>query len=125
MIVKWAALLLSVLVVFGLSGEAFAQKRVALLIGNSAYRYAGPLKNPANDVALMATDAARRRIRRRRGGARPRPAGPRTALRRFEEKSSEADVGVLYYSGHGIEVNGQNYVLPIDAKLAVRRRHRG
>ena len=41
-----------------------------------------------------------------------------TALRRFEDKSSEADVGVLYYSGHGIEVNGQNYVLPIDAKLA-------
>ena len=34
-------------------GEAFAQKRVALLIGNGAYRYAGQLKNPVNDVALM------------------------------------------------------------------------
>ena len=43
---KWAALLLSVLVVFGLSGEAFAQKRVALLIGNSAYRYAGAVEEP-------------------------------------------------------------------------------
>jgi uncharacterized caspase-like protein len=118
MIVKWAALLLSVLVVFGLSGEAFAQKRVALLIGNSAYRYAGQLKNPVNDVALMeqtlrgagfddvevALDLGQRDLR--------------IALRRFEEKSSQSDVGVLYYSGHGIEVNGQNYVLPIDAKLA-------
>ena len=115
---KWAALLLSVLVVFGLSGEAFAQKRVALLIGNSAYRYAGQLKNPVNDVALMeqtlrgagfddvevALDLGQRDLR--------------IALRRFEEKSSQSDVGVLYYSGHGIEVNGQNYVLPIDAKLA-------
>ena len=95
MIVKWAALLLSVLVVFGLSGEAFAQKRVALLIGNSAYRYAGQLKNPVNDVALMeqtlrgagfddvevALDLGQRDLR--------------IALRRFEEKSSQSDVGVL------------------------------
>ena len=62
MIVKSAAFLLSVLVVFGLSGEAFAQKRVALLIGNSAYRYASPLKNPVNDVALMEQTLRGRRV---------------------------------------------------------------
>ena len=96
---------------------ALAEKRVALILGNSAYQNAPPLANPVNDAALIA--------------ARLKAAGfdvvdsrhdlsalqTRRALRDFEDNARDADIAVVYYAGHGIEVDGTNYLIPVDAKL--------
>ena len=98
--------------------SAEAQRRVALLIGNGAYREVSILPNPRRDVALIAKTF-------REAGFdvvdvtldMDRSAMVR-AIRAFEDKVQGADIGVVFYAGHGIEVNGQNYLIPIDAKLA-------
>ena len=100
---------------------ALAAGKVALLIGNA--RYSAPatvLKNPPNDVAaLKATLAAAgfdvtvaKNLSR---------AAMSEALAAFEEKAAGAEVGLVYYSGHGIEVNGDNFLLPVDVRLASDR----
>jgi hypothetical protein len=97
-------------------GPAFAEKRVALIIGNSSYEVAR-LANPANDAALVADtlksagfdDVSLRRDLK--------IADMRRALRDFVDKSRDADVAVIYYAGHGIEVDGVNYLVPVDAVL--------
>lgn len=110
--------LLLLLFAVGLASPALAQRKVALLIGNSGYKNVQPLRNPSSDVALMA------RTLREAGFDVVDTAldlderGLRQALRRFEEKTAEADVGVVFFSGHGLEMNGQNYLVPVDARLA-------
>src|SRR5262245_16610019 len=111
-------LLLSLLTSWCLSGSAaFAEKRVALVIGNSAYDKVARLPNPANDAALIAdtfktagfdTVDLRRDLK---------VGDMRRALRDFIDKSRDADVAVIYYAGHGIEVDGTNYLIPVDAVL--------
>jgi hypothetical protein len=109
--------LLMILMAVGLASPALAERKVALLIGNSAYKAVQPLRNPSNDVALMA------RTLRDAGFDVVDTAldlderSLRQALRRFEDKAADADVGVVFYSGHGIEMNGQNYLIPVDARL--------
>ncbi|KJC57003.1 caspase (peptidase) [Bradyrhizobium sp. LTSPM299] len=96
---------------------AFAEKRVALVLGNSAYRNTAPLANPGNDAAVMAAtlkaagfDSVDFR--------RDLPAAEtRRALRDFGDRARDADIAVVYYAGHGIEVDGANYLIPVDAKL--------
>jgi uncharacterized caspase-like protein len=96
---------------------AFAEKRVALVLGNSAYQNVAPLSNPANDAALIAQtlkdsgfDVVDARY--------DLPAlETRRALREFADRARDADIAVVYYAGHGIEVDGQNYLVPVDAKL--------
>jgi hypothetical protein len=98
-------------------GPAFAEKRVALIIGNSSYDKVARLANPANDAALVADtlksvgfdDVTLRRDLK--------IADMRRALRDFVDKSRDADVAVIYYAGHGIEVDGVNYLVPVDAVL--------
>jgi uncharacterized caspase-like protein len=96
---------------------ALADKRVALVLGNSAYQNAPPLANPVNDAALMAQtlkDAGFDVVDFRQN----LPAlETRRALREFANKASGADIAVIYYAGHGIEVDGGNYLIPVDAKL--------
>ncbi|MGA7806041.1 caspase family protein [Bradyrhizobium sp.] len=96
---------------------AFAEKRVALVIGNSAYQTVAPLPNPGNDAALIAQtlkDAGFDVVDARYN----LPAQEtRQALREFADQAQDADIAVIYYAGHGIEVDGQNYLVPIDAKL--------
>ena len=96
---------------------ATTQKRVALVIGNSAYRYTRRLDNPRND----ATDI---------GGALKRlgfqviegfdldKAGLDEKIREFTAHLRGASVGVFFYAGHGLHVAGQNYLVPVDAQLA-------
>jgi hypothetical protein len=95
----------------------FADKRVALVIGNSAYRHAARLPNPANDAPAVADMFRRARFevvetKRDLGNAEMR-----RALRDFADRSSSADIAVIYYAGHGVEVDGMNYLLPVDAIL--------
>lgn len=96
---------------------AFAEKRVALVIGNSAYQNAAPLPNPVNDGATIAATlkaAGFDVVDSRHDLA---AAETRRALRDFADVARDADIAVVYYAGHGMEVDGSNYLIPVDAKL--------
>ncbi len=90
-------------------------KRVALVIGNAKYKFS-PLNNPVNDATDMAAslrsvgfdvievkDATLKQMR--------------AATRQFADKLEVSDVGLVYYSGHGIEVKGKNYLIPVNADI--------
>ena len=98
-------------------GPAFAEKRVALVIGNAAYQNVPRLPNPVNDgntVAATLKDAGFDLVESRHD----LPASEtRRALRDFADRARDADIAVVYYAGHGIEVDGGNYLIPVDAKL--------
>src|ERR1700736_4563219 len=100
---------------------ALAEKRVALVIGNSAYQHAPALPNPSRDAKAMAAMFER-------GGfaviTAHYDAGNlqfKRVIRQFEDAAADADIAVIYYAGHGIEIHGVNYLVPIDAKLASDR----
>lgn len=96
---------------------AFAGQRVALVLGNSAYQNAAPLANPINDAAVMAAtlkDAGFDIVDSRHDLP---AAETRRALRDFADRARDADIAVVYYAGHGIEVEGANYLIPVDARL--------
>ena len=96
---------------------AQADGRVALVVGNGAYTQTGTLANPVNDARAV-------------GAALDRIGFDVTvledldedamddALGEFEEDSVGADVALLFYAGHGMEMNGANYLVPVDARLA-------
>lgn len=94
---------------------AAAQRRIALVIGNSAYEN-GPLRNPVNDARAMAAtlrelgfqvtaleDAGRREMH--------------VAIRNFGKSLRQGGVGLFYFAGHGMEVGGTNYLIPVDAQV--------
>ena len=98
-------------------GPAMAEKRVALVLGNSAYQNVAPLANPVNDstrIAATLKDAGFDVVDSRRDLS---AIDTRRALRDFADRSRDADIAVVYYAGHGIEVDGGNYLIPVDAKL--------
>jgi hypothetical protein len=98
-------------------GPAFAEKRVALVIGNAAYQNVPRLPNPVNDSTTIAStlkDAGFDVVDSRRDLI---AADTRRALRDFADRARDADIAVVYYAGHGIEVDGGNYLIPVDAKL--------
>ena len=109
-------ILLATLLLFA-CGPAFAGKRVALVLGNSAYQNVPRLTNPANDAALMADTFKKAGfdvvVSRNDLGA----LETRRVLRDFSDSAADADIAVIYYAGHGIEVDGTNYLIPVDAKL--------
>jgi uncharacterized caspase-like protein len=99
------------------SSVAHAEKRVALVIGNSAYQKVGKLLNPANDARaiagmLQAANFDEVTLREKLGIRELREA-----IKDFSDLARDTDAAVVYYSGHGIEVNGVNYLIPIDAVL--------
>ncbi len=108
----------------GLAGAASAEPRVALVIGNSAYQGDLPaLPNPANDAKLMAKtlksigfdvveaeDASQDQMKK--------------AIAEFSDKLAAAGkegTGLFFYAGHGLQVAGENYLIPIDAKIKSER----
>lgn len=96
---------------------ALAEKRVALVIGNSSYDKVARLPNPLNDAALISDTlkaAGFDSVDLRRD---LKISDMRRALRDFVDKATDADVAVVYYAGHGIEVDGVNYLIPVDAVL--------
>ena len=96
---------------------AFAEKRVALVLGNSAYQNVARLPNPINDGATVAAtlkDAGFDVVDSRHDLP---AAETRRVLRDFADRTRDADIAVVYYAGHGIEVDGSNYLIPVDAKL--------
>jgi uncharacterized caspase-like protein len=96
---------------------ALAEKRVALVLGNSAYQNVAPLPNPVNDGAVIAAtlkDAGFDVVDSRHDLP---AAETRRALRDFADRARDADIAVVYYAGHGMELDGANYLIPVDAKL--------
>ena len=98
------------------SQPASADKRVALVMGNSAYQNVARLGNPTNDASAM-TETLKNAgfdVESRRD---LKTSEMRRALRDFSDKVRDADVAVVYYAGHGIEVDGANYLIPVDGVL--------
>jgi tetratricopeptide (TPR) repeat protein len=103
------------------SGVSQQGKRIALVIGNSKYKHVPVLANPKRDAEAIAAslravgfetvtlvdDSDRRRLL--------------DALKTFTSLAENADWAVVYYAGHGIEVNGVNYLIPVEAKIAADR----
>jgi uncharacterized caspase-like protein len=103
--------------VIALAGQAWADKRVALVIGNSSYRNVPRLPNPINDasaVALLLKNAGFEVVEMRRDLG---TGEMRRAVRDFSDAVRSADIAVMFYAGHGIEFGGSNYLIPIDATL--------
>ena len=99
------------------SQPVLAEKRVALVMGNSAYQSVNRLTNPANDSGAMSEtlkNAGFDVVEFRRD---LKVNEMRRALRDFSDRVSDADVAVVYYAGHGMEIDGINYVIPVDAVL--------
>ena len=92
------------------------EKRVALVIGNGAYARVARLANPMNDAADMA--AALRVLGFEVVEGRDLDfQGMRTKVREFSRKLEGADLGLFFYAGHGVQVAGENYLVPVDATL--------
>ncbi|MEO6381804.1 MAG: caspase family protein [Nitrobacter sp.] len=103
---------------FWLIGQpASATTRVALVIGNSAYRNVPQLTNPDNDAAAFAQTMKQAGFDVVEARHDLTGAEMRRALRDFGDKARTADMAVIYYAGHGIEVEGTNYLIPVDAAL--------
>jgi hypothetical protein len=99
------------------SRPAAAERRVALVIGNSAYTNVPRLANPANDARLMSQTLASLGFKLVGGGAQLDLDIDqfRRVIGDFGNALQEADVGLFYYAGHGIQVKGSNYLVPIGA----------
>ena len=97
--------------------SAHADKRVALVIGNSTYGHARALANPASDAKLMSDTLLSLGFFVVGGGAKLDldKAGFDAALRDFQKELIGADVALFYYAGHGVETRGLNYLVPVDA----------
>jgi uncharacterized caspase-like protein len=106
---------------FGPDSPALAQaapkeKRIALVIGHSGYQHVPKLLNPLNDASAIADKfkSAGFEVDLRRDLTN---TDMRRAMREFTAASRGADIAVVYFAGHGFEVSGTNYLIPVDAKL--------
>ena len=94
------------------SNAAATENRVALIIGNAAYKES-PLFNPVNDASDLATALERRGFRvllRENVGER----GLKEAVDQFASYLKRGGVGLFFFAGHGVQVNGQNFLVPVD-----------
>jgi uncharacterized caspase-like protein len=113
-----SALVIFFVFLFGIVAEpALAEKRVALVIGMSKYQQVPRLTNPARDADAMTSLFKRAGFDVINSERDLGIAELRRAIREFSETSRDADIAVVYYAGHGIEVDGVNYLVPADARL--------
>lgn len=98
--------------------EALAQgKRIALVIGNAAYRETAPLANPRNDATDLAAALRRLSFEVLDGFDLDKRAMERL-IRDFDQRLNGAELAVFFFAGHGIQIAGQNHLVPVDARLA-------
>jgi hypothetical protein len=96
--------------------RAIGAKRVALVIGNSAYEHTAPLTNPKHDAADMSVVLKALGFRVIEGLDLDKAEMDRI-VRDFADALSDAQAGLFFYAGHGLQVAGENYLVPTDAKL--------
>ena len=114
---RFLALVLMALLCFGAAWAPAAQARkVALIIGNSNYANTTSLSNPANDARLIA-GAARQAGFEVTLVSDLATANFQRTLRDFRLVADGSEVAMIYYAGHGIEGQGKNWLIPVDAKL--------
>jgi uncharacterized caspase-like protein len=99
-------------------GQSRLGRRVALVIGNSAYQDVGRLPNPVNDARGIAATLKGLGFETVQEGYDLGRDAMLKSLKAFGETAKGADWAVIYYAGHGMEVKGVNYLIPTDAKLA-------
>jgi uncharacterized caspase-like protein len=112
---------LFVVVTFGVLAvlqPAHAEKRVALVIGNSAYQHTRVLPNPKNDADAIAALLRTNSFDEVSLKTDLDYSGMREAARLFGQSAQDTDIAIVYYAGHGLEVAAENYLIPVDAKLA-------
>src|SRR5579859_7884780 len=100
---------------FCLHGQA-GQKRLALVIGNSQYQFTTPLKNPVNDARAVASSLQSLGFEVLEH-ENVTQGQMKQAINAFGEKLKGYDVGLFYYAGHGVQSQGVNYMIPIEAEL--------
>ena len=108
---------IAVLVLAMLSLPTPASQRVALVVGNASYAHAPALANPLNDAADIGAVLGRLGFsvtRLENAGY----AALRRGLQEFARAASASEIAVVYYAGHGIEVDRRNFLVPVDARLA-------
>jgi uncharacterized caspase-like protein len=116
MLVFQRALFSLFVLLVGAIPAAPAQKRVALVIGNSDYKHTPRLANPKNDAADVAAMLKKLQFSVIEGRDLDKAGMDRT-VRDFAGVLAGAQVGLFFYAGHGLQFNGQNYLVPVDAKL--------
>ncbi|HLJ70944.1 MAG TPA: caspase family protein [Roseiarcus sp.] len=99
-----------------IAGRAGAETRVALVIGNAQYRHLPALANPGFDAKDIGADLQTLGFKVSLGIDLDL-AGMERAISAFAKAAAEADVSLVYYSGHGVQVAGHNYLIPVDAEL--------
>jgi uncharacterized caspase-like protein len=99
------------------AGPATAEKRIALVVGNSAYQNITRLDNPRNDAALMAETLSSLGFTLIGGSAQLDldKSALDTDVQNFGRQIQGADVALFYYAGHGVQVSGSNYLVPVGA----------
>ena len=117
---KVATLFVLALSLLFVANVANASKRVALVIGNSAYKNAAPLKNPRNDAEDLAAKLSSLGFDVV-GGFDLDSRGFRDKVREFGEKLRGAEVAMFFYAGHALQVNGRNFLAPVNTDI----RHEG
>ncbi len=100
-----------------IGGPAEASRRVALVIGNAKYQHESTLANPGNDAAGVSAALKAINFDDVEVVLDADLIALQSALARFARRADGADVALVYYSGHGIEVDGRNYLIPTSAKL--------
>ncbi|MGD9914821.1 MAG: caspase family protein [Rhizobiaceae bacterium] len=111
-----ARLAMALVAVAGIASAASAEKRGALIVGNSDYEFIAKLKNPKNDAEDL-TAKLRDLGFEVFGGADLERRTLVSSLIQFGRAAENADVALFYYAGHGLQVNGQNYLVPVDAMV--------
>jgi hypothetical protein len=118
---RMRSLILVVLAVFAAASahaQTPAEKRVALIIANSNYLNTSKLPNAANDAKAVSAALSKVNFKVEPIAANLTQAQMLSALTAFAAKARDADVALVYYAGHGVEVGGTNYLVPVDAKFA-------
>ena len=100
------------------AAPAEAQKRVALVVGNGAYQNAAALSTPANDAGAMADLFRKNGFDVVEAKTDLNNIDFKRLVREFSTVARDADIAVMYFAGHAVNVKGVNYLLPVDVKLA-------
>ncbi len=95
---------------------AHADRRVALVMGNGAYLHVRRLSNPPKDASAVADKLKNLGFHVEMVIDQPR-IGMEAAIRRFNRQLDGTDIALFFYAGHGLQVGGRNYIVPVDAKL--------
>jgi formylglycine-generating enzyme required for sulfatase activity len=94
-----------------------AGRRVALVIGNAAYTDVGALTNPIIDADAISKALENAGFDDVRHVSNLSADAMRLELKDFSARAADSEIAMIYYAGHGVEVSGQNYLVPVDAKL--------